>query len=358
MNGLSVSFAGRRGGFALDAAFEARGSGVTALFGPSGSGKTSVLRAIAGLDRFEGRCVLGDEVWQDEKTFLPAHRRSVGYVFQEASLFPHLTVRKNLEFGLRRTPGTPTIGFDEAVALLGLHRLLARAPDTLSGGERQRVALGRALLSQPRLLLLDEPMSALDRDAKDEILPYFEGLRGALSVPVLLVTHDIAEVERLADHLVLMRDGRVMGAGPLSDMLIGGALGLRTAREAASVLRGRVVGLDADDGLSAIEVAGQKLLIAAWAGAPGAVVRVRIAARDVSLAAEKPSATTIINVLAVTIVAIEPASEAEAIVTLRLGVETMLARVTLRSVRQLGFQPGQAVFAQVKGVSLMAGPGG
>jgi len=358
VRGLSVSFAGQRGGFALDAGFEAPGSGVTALFGPSGSGKTSVLRGIAGLERFTGRCVLGDEVWQDDKIFLPAHRRAVGYVFQEASLFPHLTVRKNLEFGLRRTQVKPTIGFDEAVALLGLDRLLARGPDTLSGGERQRVALGRALLSQPKLLLLDEPMSALDRDAKDEILPYFEGLRGALSLPVLLVTHDIAEVERLADHLILMRNGSVSGAGPLNDMLVGGALGLKTAREAASVLRGTVAGYDADDGLSVIGVGGQRLLIAGRAGEPGAAVRVRIAARDVSLAAEKPSATTILNILAVTIAAIEPVSEAEAIVTLKLGDDTMLARVTLRSVRQLGLQAGQAVFAQVKGVSLVAGANG
>lgn len=356
MSGLSVGFAGQRGSFALDAAFEARGRGVTALFGPSGSGKTSVLRGIAGLERFTGRCRLGDEIWQDGNVFLPAHRRAVGYVFQEASLFPHLTVRKNLEFGLRRTQSKPAIGFDEAVALLGLDRLLARAPDTLSGGERQRVALGRALLSQPKLLLLDEPMSALDRDAKDEILPYFEGLRGALSLPVLLVTHNIGEVERLADHLILMRNGQVAGAGPLNDMLVGGTLGLRTAREAASVLRGTVAGYDANDGLSTIEVQGQRLLIAGRAGEPGIAVRVRIAARDVSLAVDRPSATTILNVLAVTIVAIEPASEAEAIVTLRLGEETMLARVTLRSVRQLGLQPGQAVFAQVKGVSLVAGP--
>lgn len=358
MSGLSVRFIGRRGGFALDATFEAPGSGVTALFGPSGSGKTSVLRAIAGLERFAGRCMLGDEVWQGEGIFLPAHRRAVGYVFQEASLFPHLTVRKNLEFGLKRTQGAPTIGFDEAISLLGLGSILARAPDTLSGGERQRVALGRALLSQPKLLLLDEPMSALDRQAKDEILPYFEGLRGALSLPVLLVTHDIAEVERLADHLIVMRDGQVAGAGALNDMLVGDVLGLRTAREAASVLRGVVAGYDVDDGLSAIEVAGQRLLIAGRAGQPGAAVRIRIAARDVSLAAEKPSATTILNVLAVTIAAIEPVSEAEAIVTLKLGDETMLARVTLRSVRQLGLQVGQAVFAQVKGVSLVAGPNG
>jgi molybdate transport system ATP-binding protein len=356
MSGLSVRLAGRRGDFELDAAFEAPPGAVTALFGRSGAGKTSVLRAIAGLERFSGCCLLDGEVWQDGARFLPAHRRAIGYVFQEASLFPHLSVRGNLEFGLRRARLASVIGFDDAVALLGLAPLLARAPDTLSGGERQRVALGRALLSQPRLLLLDEPLSALDREAREEILPYFERLHRVFALPVLLVTHDIAEVERLADRLVLMREGRIAASGPLNDLLVGEALGLRTAREAAAVLSGRVAAYDVADGLSEIEVAGRRLLVAGRAGAVGAVVRVRIAARDVSLSAERPSATTILNVLPATIVSIDPVSAAEALVTLRLGTDTMLARVTRRSVRQLRLGPDQQAFAQVKGVSLLTGP--
>jgi molybdate transport system ATP-binding protein len=356
VSGLSARFAGRRGGFALDAAFEAPAGQVTALFGASGAGKTSILRAIAGLDRFNGGCMLDGEVWQDARGFLPPHRRAVGYVFQEASLFPHLPVRGNLEFGLRRAGGaTPVIGFDEAMSLLGLGPLLDRAPATLSGGERQRVALGRTLLAQPRLLLLDEPVSALDRQAKEEILPYFEALHRTLSLPVVLVTHDIVEVERLADRLVLLSGGRVMGAGPLNDMLVGGGFGLREARDAAAVLVGRVVAHEAADGLSSIEVGGQRLLMAGHAGAAGEMVRLRIAARDVSLATERPSATTILNVLEAVVEAIETVSEAEAIVALRLGGEPMLARVTRRSIGQLGIAPGQEVFAQVKGVSLIAG---
>jgi molybdate transport system ATP-binding protein len=356
VSGLSVKLAGRRGAFDLDAAFEAPAGQVTALFGPSGAGKTSVLRAVAGLERFAGRCALGDDIWQDERRFLPAHRRAIGYVFQEPSLFPHLTVRDNLEFGRRRSRGTPVIGFDDAVALLGIGPLLRRDPIALSGGERQRVALGRALLTQPKLLLLDEPLSALDRQAKEEILPYFEALRRTLALPVLLVTHDIAEVERLADHLVLMRQGRVVGAGSLNDMLVSDALGLSTARDAAAVLSGRVVAHDEADGLSEVDVAGCILLVAGRAGAIGEIVRVRIAARDVSLAVSRPSVTTILNVLPVTIAAIEPVADAEAIATLQLGTETMLARISRRSLRQLDLRAGQNAFAQVKGVSLVTGP--
>src|SRR6185312_13170764 len=195
VSGLTLAFSGRRGGFGLDAAFDAPAPGVTALFGPSGAGKTSILRGIAGLERYVGRCQLGESVWQDARTFLPPHRRAVGYVFQDANLFPHLSVRQNLEFGLRRAGAGPRrIDFDMAAELVGAGALLDRQPGTLSGGERQRVALGRALLAQPEVLLLDEPLSALDRRAKDEILPYFEALRRAVPLPVILVTHDIAEV--------------------------------------------------------------------------------------------------------------------------------------------------------------------
>jgi molybdate transport system ATP-binding protein len=354
---LAARFVGTRGGFRLDVTLAAEAGRVTALFGHSGSGKTSVLRAIAGLERFAGACRLDGEVWQDESLYRPAHQRAVGYVFQEPSLFPHLNVRQNLGFGLRRSSDAALIDFDGAVALLGLGPMLGRAPHTLSGGERQRVALGRALLSQPKLLLLDEPMSALDRGAKDEILPYFEALNRTLSIPMLLVTHDIAEVERLADTVVLLEAGRVVATGPLNDMLISEALGLRRGREAAAVLAGRVVGYDAVDGLSDVDAGGHRLSVAGHAGAVGAAVRVRVAARDVSLSVTRPSVTTILNVVPVTIVAIEPVSEAEVLATLRLGGATLLARLTRRSQRQLGLAAGQEVFAQVKSVSLLTGPG-
>jgi molybdate transport system ATP-binding protein len=356
MSDLRAAFRGRRGDFVLDAEIDVPAAGITALFGPSGAGKTSVLRAIAGLERFDGRCTLGDAIWQSDETFLVPHRRAVGYVFQEASLFAHLSVADNLRFGLRRAAPPISFGFEAAVELCGLAALLGRSTPELSGGERQRVALGRALLSQPRLLLLDEPLSALDRGARDEIMPYFEALHRTLTIPVLLVTHDIAEVERLADRLILLREGRVVAAGPLNDLLVGDALGVKQARDAASVLPGQVVAFHAADGLSEIAVGGRALLVAGRAGRIGESVRVRIAARDVSLAATRPSATTILNVLSATILAIAPVSDAEAIVTLALGDTTMLARVTRRSLRQLELTVGAEVFAQIKGVSLLAAP--
>jgi molybdate transport system ATP-binding protein len=355
MSGLSVALAGRMGGFALDMAFEAPAGGVTALFGPSGSGKTTILRAIAGLERLSGRCALGETVWQDAARFVPTHRRAIGYVFQEPSLFPHLSVKQNLEFGLRRA-GAGAVDFAGIVALLGIEKLLARAPAKLSGGERQRVSLGRALLSQPKLLLLDEPMSALDRAAKEEILPYFEALHQALAIPIVLVSHDISEVERLAERVVVVGEGRVVASGPLNDMLLGEALGVKRSREAAAVLSARVLAFDAGDGLSELDVYGQRLLVAGQAGAVGAAVRVRIAARDVSLAVTEPSESTILNRLRVRIVGIEALEGADATVMLDIGGAAMLARVTMRSVRALGLHAGQEVFAQVKGVSLVTGP--
>jgi len=206
---IEARFNGRLGDFHLDAAFTVPAAGVTALTGPSGGGKTTLLRCIAGLERMEGRLAVVGEVWQDAAQFRPPHRRAIGYVFQEASLLPHLSVRANLTFGLRRCKTPPRIGFDEVVALLALEPLLARAPQRLSGGERKRVAIGRALLSQPTLLLMDEPLSGLDLSAKAEILPYLECLPAALALPALYVSHDVAEITRLADRVLVMRAGRV-----------------------------------------------------------------------------------------------------------------------------------------------------
>ncbi|HVX83038.1 MAG TPA: molybdenum ABC transporter ATP-binding protein [Devosiaceae bacterium] len=356
MSALAVRLAGRRGGFSLEAAFEVPAGGVTALFGPSGSGKTSLLRAIAGLDRLAGRCALGEAVWQDEGRFLPPHRRAVGYVFQEASLFAHLDVRQNLVFAERRAPaGGALIGFEEAVAMFGIAPLLGRRPGGLSGGERQRVALARVLLSQPEVLLLDEPLSALDQPARDEILPYFEMLKHRVALPVLLVTHDLADLERLADRVVVLEAGRVVGSGALNDVLVGESA-LTRRRDAAAVLPGRIRGFTAD-GLSEIAVAGEVLLVAGRAGQAGDAVRVRIAARDVSLAVERPSQTTILNILRAEIAAVAPIGEAEVLVTLTLGGERLMARVTRRSAHELALAPGREVFAQVKSVSLAAGSG-
>ena len=224
---IEASFKGRLGAFALDAGFSVPASGVTAVFGPSGSGKTTLLRCIAGLQRLDGRLSVRGEVWQDGRRFVPAHLRPVGYVFQEPSLLEHLSVKGNLEFGLKRAANV-RLGLQEVCAFLGLEPLMGRSTARLSGGERQRVAIGRALLGQPELLLMDEPLSGLDAEAKSEILPYLEGLPQAMNLPMLYVSHDAAEVAWLADRVLLMRGGRIEPAqaatagGPVAVEALGG----------------------------------------------------------------------------------------------------------------------------------------
>ncbi|WP_279477779.1 molybdenum ABC transporter ATP-binding protein [Aureimonas sp. SK2] len=362
---IAAAFQGRLGGFSLDAAFHAPMRGVTALFGPSGCGKTTILRCVAGLQRLDGVLRIGGEVWQEGGTFLAPHRRPVGYVFQEASLFAHRSVRGNLLYGFERATrgasGPPAIGFDEVCDLLGLDRLIDRSPRHLSGGERQRVSLGRALLSQPRLLLMDEPLSALDAMAKAEILPYFERLHARLDLPILLVTHDIAEVERLADRLVLLRAGRVEAEGPLNDLLTDPALPFARTRGTAAVLVARVLGKEPGDGLLRLDLDGQAVLVAGVSPEAGTAVRLRVAASDVSLTLDRPSRSTILNVLAARIVTVAEAGEAEVAVSLALrdgAGQRLQARITRRSLDALALAPGMDVFAQIKGASLSASPSG
>lgn len=359
---IAARFRARLGSFALDAAFDVPSVGVTALFGPSGCGKTTVLRCMAGLVRLkDGHLSINGETWQDGRAFVPPHRRPVGYVFQEASLFPHLSVRANLTYGLKRAKvAAPSIAFDDVVGLLGIGRLFDRPPTLLSGGERQRVAIGRALLSQPRLLLMDEPLSALDRFSKDDILPYLERLHGALSIPVVYVSHDIAEVERLADTLVLMRDGMVRASGPLSAMLSDPALPLARLPQAATVLEAVVENVDAAYGLSEVSLPGGRLLIPGDLGARGTARRIRVVAADVSLGRHDPVDTTILNALPARIQAAEPTAEHQVTVFLGLGEDgqgaRLLARISRKSWDALGFQPGQRVVARVKGVALAERP--
>ena len=354
---ITVRLRDQRGAFSLDASFEAPGRGVTAIFGPSGSGKTTVLRCIAGLHRAaEGHVAIKGDVWQDGASFRHVHLRPIGYVFQEASLFSHLNVRGNLLFGARAAMGEPLLGFNEAVGLLGLAPLLDRAPLTLSGGERQRVAIGRALLSRPRLLLMDEPLSALDRAAREEILPFLEQLHERLSLPVLYVTHDMSEVERLADHIILMEKGRVIGAGPLAQMQSDPALPLMGARDAAVSLEGEVIACDAAYGLATLAVAGGIFLVPALKAQVGERRRLRILAGDVSLALAAPMGSTIVNILPARILDARQSGEHQMTAVLGLGEDGegvhLLARVTRRSWEQLALAPGLAVHAQVKGAAL------
>jgi molybdate transport system ATP-binding protein len=361
---IRAEFRGTLGGFALNAAFEVPATGITGLFGPSGCGKSTVLRCLAGLQQMPNSfCAVAEDVWQDASIFRKAYQRPVGYVFQEASLFPHLSVRKNLIYGAPREPADAQggIAFDEVLDLLGLAKLLDRSPKNLSGGERQRVAIGRALLSQPKLLLMDEPLSALDRQTKDEILPFLERLHARLSLPVIYVSHDMAEIERLADHLVLMQAGRVLASGQLNAVQSDPALPLATAREAAVNFDAVVEAFDPVYGMLTLQIDGGHLLVPAPYAAAGERRRLRIGAGDVSLAREAPQASSILNALPARIVSRSPIGPSEILVLLALGADgggaRLLARVTRRSWDHLQLAEGLAVFAQVKGVALAPGRG-
>ena len=358
---ISVAFAGMIGNFALNAAFNVPARGVTGLFGPSGCGKTALLRCIAGLQRLDkGHCVIDGDVWQDGRQFRPVHQRPVGYVFQEPSLFPHLPVMGNLLYATRgRKPSSPSesIGFDAVVSLLGLESLLERSPRHLSGGERQRVAIGRALLSQPKLLLMDEPLSALDASSKDDILPFLESVHDSLSLPVIYVSHDIAEVERLADTLVLMRRGEVLAAGPLSSVQSDPGLPLVATRDAAVTLDAVVSAYDQEYGLARLAVDGGEFTVPMTQSAIGQHRRLTIAAGDVSLAHMPPQRTTVLNILPARIRAVTRVGENQMVVVLGLGEEgegcRILARVTRRSWDDLGLDQGMTVYAQAKSVALV-----
>jgi molybdate transport system ATP-binding protein len=345
-----------RPGFSLDVDLALPSTGITALFGHSGSGKTTLLRAIAGLERVPGgRLVVAGEVWQDAAIFLPTHRRPIGYVFQEASLFPHLTVRGNLDYGIKRTDRRPaSADFSHIVDLLGIAPLLDRKPDRLSGGERQRVAIARALLTQPRLLLMDEPLAALDLARKEEILPYLEQLHEELKIPVLYVSHAPDEVARLADHLVALDAGRVVAAGPLAETLARTDLPIRLGEDAGVVLDAVVAAHDPQWHLARVDFPGGGLWVRDKGIPLGRHVRVRILARDVSLALEKIEGTSIVNSLPAQVSALgDDAHPALCLVRLDCGGVPLLARLTHRSAAALALTPGMHVWVQIKAVALI-----
>jgi molybdate transport system ATP-binding protein len=355
---LEVEIQHHLGAFALDVRF-ASGAGLTALFGRSGAGKTSVVNAIAGLIRPDrGRIVIdGTPVLDTERgVFVPAHRRRIGYVFQEGRLFPHLSVRQNLLFGrwfAPRASGATAARFDDVVELLGIGRLLARRPGRLSGGEKQRVAIGRALLAQPRLLLMDEPLASLDSARKEEILPYLERLRDHGKVPIVYVSHTAAEIARLATTLVLIADGQVQAVGPVAEIMgRAGQYPLAGGFEAGAVLTVSVAAHDLRWGLSELEGGFGRLIVPRLDLPIGSPLRVRIRARDVILAIDRPRGISALNVLAGTIAALVPISEDMVEVELRHGVERLLARITRRSQQTLGLAPGRAVFALIKTVAI------
>lgn len=343
-------------GFSLDVDLDLPGRGVTALFGHSGSGKTTLLRCIAGLERPpQGNLWMKGEVWQDDHRFMPTHHRPLGYVFQEASLFPHLSARANLEYGRRRAARPlDQAALDHLIELLGIDPLLDRRPDQLSGGERQRVAIARALAVRPAVLLMDEPLSALDHKRKQEILPYLERLHDALEIPVLYVTHSPDEVARLADHIVVLEEGRAVAQGPLKEVLGRVDAPIRLGKEAGVVLEGRVAERDARWHLARVEFPGGSLWVRDEGHAVGRRLRLRVLAKDVSLTLERPAGTSILNHLEVTVREIgDDLHPAQALASLAVDGQTLTARLTHRSVAALGLHPGKRVWAQVKSVAVI-----
>ena len=353
---LSVDIRQRLGAFELNAIF-ASAAPVIALFGRSGSGKTSIVNSIAGVSRpAKGRISFGERVFFDSTSqlWIPAEQRRIGYVFQDGLLFPHLSVDGNLQYGRPRIHSTPPqIDGDKVIELLGLESLLERKPAALSGGEKQRVAIGRALLSQPQLLLLDEPLASLDGDRKAEVLTYIEKLRDQFAIPIVLVSHALDEVVRLADTMVLIDDGRVTASGSVDDIMSRLDLAPATGRyEAGAVIETRVQSHDAHYDLTQLSFTGGSLTVPHVEADVGARVRVRIRARDVSLATRQPQDLSIHNILRGTLTEIRDETGPIVDVRIVIGDAALIARVTRQSIDRLSLKPGQPVFALVKAISL------
>jgi molybdate transport system ATP-binding protein len=351
---LAVSLKHRAGAFSLGVDFEIERPGVTALFGASGAGKSTVVNAIAGLLRPQaGSIVIDGETVLDTETrvFVPARLRRMGYVFQDARLFPHLSVESNLRFGWRRArPRVANAQFDEIVEILGLAPLLARRPAGLSGGEKSRVALGRALLASPRLLLLDEPLASLDAPRKREILPYLERLRDLERLPMIYVTHSTDEVARLADGMVVLQNGRVVAQGSVFDLLSDPELGALVPSHGA-VFRARLASHRAD-GLTTLAFDGGSLFVPRLARPPGTLLRVRLRADDIMLAREAPRDISANNVLAAEILSVHAGNPDQAEIRLRCGSVKLVSHITRASRERLALAPGQQVFAIVKAVTV------
>ena len=352
---IEAVFQFHRHNFTLDVNLRVPARGVTAIFGPSGCGKTTLLRVIAGLEVCRGGFMkVGDMTWQEGNLFTPPHKRALGYVFQEASLFAHLTVQGNLEYGAKRiAQAERRIPMRNAIELLGIGHLLERRPDRLSGGERQRVAIARALAVSPKILLLDEPLAALDLARKQEIMPYLESLHDQLDIPIIYVSHSPDEVARMADHLVLLEAGRIKATGKIGDMLTRLDLPLAHGGDAAALIEASVAEHDEKYDLTHLNFPGGRFTVTRKPLPLGHSVRLRVAARDVSLTLEHQSGTSILNIFPVTIEEITPEGDAQMTVRLLAGGVPMLSRITRKSAAALDLKPGKSVYAQAKSVALL-----
>ena len=354
--GIQARLACSVGTFVLGVDLDLPGSGLTALFGHSGCGKTTLLRCMAGLQAAEGTMRVNGDEWQGERGSRPVHQRPLAYVFQETSLFPHLSVKSNLMYGYKRIPQSERqISFDQAVEWLGLSQLLGRMPEKLSGGERQRVAIARALLTSPRLLLMDEPLSALDQKSKQEIMPYLEALRDNLAIPILYVSHSTAEVARLADHIVMMDMGRVVAEGPLQQIMGRTDQPFGLEEDAGVILEAVISERDDRWHLCRADFAGGHLWVRADEGlAIGQRIRLQVLARDISLARSEQTDQSIQNLLPATVNEVaSDVSPGTSMVRLLAGQTPFLSRLTSRAVHTLDIEAGQQVWMQVKSVAIV-----
>ena len=353
---LSVAVKKHRGAFSLDARFELPTPGVVALFGRSGCGKSTLVDIIAGLlDADEGRVALDDIVLLDSERRLriPPERRRIGYVFQDARLFPHLSVAANLAYGERRAPPKRFVSLDRVAGLLDLGGLMDRRTHRLSGGERQRVAIGRALLSQPRLLLLDEPLASLDAARREEVLPYLETLRDQLAIPMVYVSHDFDEVLRLATYVVLMESGRTIAQGGVADMSLNKDLrSIIGADAVGAIIDGTVLGADPSSGLMRVKVGNGELKLRTAAASAGAGLRVQLLARDLIVATEAPRNLSVRNTLSGVITSVSGDDDDSDLIAIDIGGPVIMARVTKAATNELALKPGSPVWALVKAVSL------
>ncbi|MFT5716640.1 MAG: molybdate transport system ATP-binding protein [Oleiphilaceae bacterium] len=358
MNGIKAHFMVERSDFTLDVKLQLPSAGVSALFGRSGSGKTTCLRAMAGLEKLPNSYFsIDDTVWQDSKKgiFVPPHQREIGYVFQESSLFAHLSVRDNLNFGRRRVlPGARKVKFKNICNILGLTALLERPPSSLSGGERQRVSIARALLTSPKLLLMDEPLSALDHALKSEVLPYLERLQQALSIPIVYVSHAPDEVARLADYIAIIDHGKLIKSGDLAKVMLDPSAGVLFNGQRSSLFYAQIVAHH-DDHLTELAIGPLSLLVPKINQTMNSKLRCRINATDVSLCLSPPIDSSITNILAATITHIEEiAQAAERIITLKISPQQyLLATITYASTKRLKLHLGSSVWAQIKSVVIL-----
>lgn len=353
---LNARFRLDYGAFQLNADLKLPASGITVLFGHSGSGKTTLLRCIAGLEKAPyGYLEINGTIWQDSVNgvFLATHHRSLGYVFQEANLFPHLSVTGNLQFGLKRIKQATKVDLKHILELLGIEHLQDRMPTSLSGGERQRVAIARALILNPEILLMDEPLASLDMTRKQEILPFLTRLHRELNIPLLYVTHSQQEVAQLADHLVILDNGQVAASGALAEMLSRLDGPLATNREACSVWSVTVAGHETEYHLTRVGCDGGTLSLPTLAASIGSVLRIQIYARDVSITLQAPSETSILNVLPAIITGIVDGENGQTLLRLQVGSNPLLAHITRKSATLLGLSIGLPVYAQIKGTSIL-----